>query len=527
MKKTKAAKKLKADKIILLILDGWGMGKNDDSNPIWKVKLKFINSLYKKYPWTTICASGSCVGVPYNQVGNSEAGHLNLGAGRIVDQDSVKISKAINTGAFFKNPAFIKAIKHAIKNKSALHLMGMISNGQSPHSDPDHLLALLTLVRRFPLKKVYLHLFTDGRDSPPLSSLKAVMALERSLKPNEVIATIIGRFYAMDRKKDWSRTLIAYQAMVVGEGGNKKIHVADSPQAGIDRAYNSGVTDEFIEPIVIKNKGKNIKRISDNDAIIFFNLRSDRARQMAKPFVQKEFEKKNPGAGRRQKVLKNLVFTALTNFGPDLDSILTAYKSEDIIKALPLALEGKKQLYIAESEKYAHVTFFFNGGYDHPVDGEERMNIPSPQVERYIDTPAMSTAAITKKIVASIKKFDFICANFACPDMIGHTGDMPAAMKAVKAVDKYLKIVYQTAMKNQVILIVTADHGNIEYMKNLQTGEKITEHTSNPVPFIVIGKNFTKKIKLNKNGVLANVAPTILKLFDYKKPKEMTKTSLI
>lgn len=510
-------------KIILLILDGWGMGKNDTSNPIWNVRPPFIESLYKKHPWTTLGASGGHVGLPGNQVGNSEAGHQNLGAGRIVDQDSLKINKHINTGEFFKNSAFMSAVNHSVKNKSAIHLMGMISDGQSPHSDPDQLLALLTLVRKYPIKKVYLHLFTDGRDSPQFASLKSIMALERSLQPNEKIATVIGRFYAMDRKKVWTRTIGAYNAMVDG----RDAHKAKSPQEGIDRAYNAGITDEFIEPIVIYQKGRMLPRIADNDSIIFFNLRSDRARQLAKPFVQKDFEKMNPGFAKRKKAIKNLVFVAMTDFGPDLDSIITAYPSEDLKNTLPMVLAGKKQIYIAESEKYAHVTFFFNGGYADPVDGEVRVNIPSPHIDHYDKMPAMSTAEIAKKVIASLKTYDLIVANIACPDMIGHTGNMEASQEAVKACDKYVKLVYEAAMKNSATLIITADHGNVEYKKNLETGEKMTEHTTNPVPFILIDKQIDKSVKLKKRGVLGNVVPTILRLFDEKKPKEMNRESLI
>jgi 2,3-bisphosphoglycerate-independent phosphoglycerate mutase len=349
------------------------------------------------------------------------------------------------------------------------------------------------------------------------------MALERTLKSNEVIATIIGRFYAMDRKKVWTRTIMAYNAMTDG----RDAHFADSPQAGIDRAYNSGITDEFIEPIVIRNKGKILPRISSNDSIIFFNLRSDRARQMAKPFVQKKFEEMNPGFAKRKKVLKNTVFVAMTDFGPDLDSILTAYPSEDLKGSLAMMLKDKRQIYIAESEKYAHVTFFFNGGYADPVAGETRINIPSPHVDKYDKTPAMSTAGIAKKIISSLKKYDFICANIACPDMIGHTGNMAAAIETVHAVDKYVRQIYEAARRNKAALIITADHGNIEYMLNLETGEIITEHTSNLVPFIIIADGVKKSTRFKKGDVLGNVAPTILKLFGEKKNKEMTRSSLI
>jgi len=500
------------------------LGKDDASNPIYLAKTPFIDSLYKKYPWTKLCASGKCVGLPSSQVGNSEAGHINLGAGRVVDQDVVKISKQIDTGEFAKNSAFLSAINQVKKNKSAMHIMGLLSNDQSPHSDPDHLLALLTMLREHQeIKKVYLHLFTDGRDSPPRSALKSVEALERFLKPHEIICTVIGRFYAMDRKKAWERTMLSYYAMVDG----KHAHKANSPQEGITRAYNGNITDEFIEPVIIYRKGKMTRRIADNDSVIFLNLRSDRARQMSKPFVQDNFEKINPGSPKRKKVLKNLCFVAMTDFGPDLDSILTAYPSEDVKKTLPMILEGKKQVYIAESEKYAHVTFFFNGGYANLVDGEERVNIPSPSVKSYDETPAMSTAKIIQKIALSLKDYDFICANIACPDMVGHTGNMKACIKTAGAVDKYVQKVVNLALKSDCALIITADHGNLEYKLNLETEEIMTEHTTNPVPCIFVGKGLNKDLKLAKNGVLGNVAPTILKLLGVKKDHLMDKESLI
>ncbi|MFA5047687.1 MAG: 2,3-bisphosphoglycerate-independent phosphoglycerate mutase [Patescibacteria group bacterium] len=524
MPKTKSTKK-SYKKVVLLILDGWGMGQEDEGNPIHMVQPSFINSLYKKYPWTTICAAGSCVGLPPNQVGNSEAGHMNLGAGRVADQDVIKISKHINSGQFFKNPAFLAAIHQVQKNKSALHLMGLLSNGQSPHSDPDHLLALLTLAREYKIKKIYLHLFTDGRDSPPRSALKSVAALERFLKPNEIIATIIGRFYAMDRKKSWDRTIRSYNAMVYDQSE----HIAKSPQEGITRAYNANITDEFIEPIVIYQKGKMVPRMNNGDAIIFFNLRSDRARQLAKPFVQKDFEAKNHSSEiiKRKKILKDIIFVAMTDFGPDLDSILTAYPSADLRDTLPMVLKERKQIYIAESEKYAHVTFFFNGGYADPVADEKRINIPSPKVRSYDESPAMSTGKITEKIIDSLPDYDFICANFACPDMVGHTGNMKAAMATVRAVDKYVKKVVEASLKNNAILIITADHGNIEYMLNVKTGEIITEHTTNPVPLILVSRGLEKGTKLKDDGLLGGVAPTILKLMSMPKGKAMTRESIL
>lgn len=513
---------IKSDKVVLLILDGWGIGKKDKSNAIYQAKTPTFDMLYRKYPWTKLGASGRSVGLPTGQEGNSEAGHGNLGAGRIVDQDVVRISKDINTGAFAKNAAFTAAIKNIHQRNSNLHIMGLLSNGQSPHSDPDHLYALLSMARQYKVKKVYLHLFTDGRDSPPHSALKEIEALERFLKPNEIIATVIGRFYAMDRNKFWERTQWAYDAMVLGKG-----HRSDSPQAGITRAYNANVSDEFIEPIVIYHKGKMTPRIADGDSMIFFNFRSDRARQLAKLFVQPGFEKKNPGAKKRSRFLRHSIFVAMTDFGPDLDTVLTAYPAEDIKETLPLLLRDKKQIYIAESEKFAHVTFFFNGGYTGTIAGEQQIKIPSPRVERYSKTPAMSSAKIVQKIIASLPKYDFICANFAAGDMVGHSGDMKAAIAAAEAVDRSVGKVVAAALKRRATLIITADHGNLEYVSNLVTGEVVTEHTTNPVPCIIVDKRLAGNgISLKKNGVLANVAPTILKLFGIKQSKLMTKPSL-
>jgi len=522
-KKIKAKAKPQPKKVVLLILDGWGLGEENEGNAIYLAKTPFIDSLYKKYPWTKINASGRAVGLPPNQPGNSEAGHMNIGAGRVVNQDVVKISQQINTGLFFKNPAFIAAINHIKKAKSALHIMGMISYDRSPHSDPDHLLALLTLARQHKVKNIYLHLFTDGRDSPPHSSLKLIEALERQLKPNERIATVIGRYYAMDRKKNWSSTWWAYEAMTSGQG-----HKAKSPQEGITRAYNANITDEFIEPIILYKNGRMIKRISDNDAIIFFNFRSDRARQMAKPFVQVDFETKNPHALKRKHVLKNILFVAMTDFGPDLDSILTAYPSEEVKDSLPLLLKHKSQVYVAEKEKYAHVTYFINGGYADPVNGEQRRVIMSPvTTSSYNKTPAMSTPKVAQIVISSIKKYDFVCANISSPDMIGHTGNLTAGIKAAEIVDKYIKKIYTEAMKQKAVLIITADHGNLESMFNLQTKEIITEHTNNPVPFILIDHGDLRRVKVRSDGGLSDIAPTVLKIFNIPKSKLMTGQSLI
>jgi 2,3-bisphosphoglycerate-independent phosphoglycerate mutase len=510
--------------MILIILDGWGLTQPNRGNAVSLAHTPFIDSLSKIYPYTELCASGKCVGLPSGQVGNSEAGHMNIGAGRLVDQDIVKINKSINDGTFFKNAALLEAIRHVKKRKSRLHLMGMLSNGMSPHSDPNHIFSLLTLARRHGLKEIYLHLFTDGRDSPQYASLKLIEDLNRQLRKGEYIATVIGRFYAMDRKKNWQRTEKAFNALVLGDGGK-----AQSPQAAITESYNRGESDEFIKPYIITKRGRKLPRIGDNDSVIFFNLRSDRARQLAKAFVQKDFNRKNPGSFKRKKVLRNLHFIAMTDFGPDLDSILTAYPSVDLKNTLPMQLVGLRQLYIAETEKYAHVTYFFNGGYASAVSGEDRKVLPSPNVKSYDETPGMKSNELAKIVINNIKrkKYDFTVLNFAAPDMVGHTGNLKAGIECCEIVDKNIRGIIKAYLGVSGTVIITADHGNIEEMVNLKTDEIITEHSTNRVPFILVNKKMRRKVKLKKEGSLCDIAPTILDLIGLKKPREMTGKSLI
>lgn len=510
--------------IILIILDGWGIAKSSKGNAITLAKTPNIDKLIKEYPNTELCAFGRSVGLPPKQDGNSEAGHMNIGAGRVVEQDAVKISRSINEGTFFKNPAFVEAIRHVGKNKSNLHLIGMLSDGMSAHSDPDHILALLTLVKGFNIKNVYLHLFTDGRDSPKYAALKMIKKIEFSMKGVGSIASIIGRFYAMDRKKKWERSEKAYNTLVLGEGRK-----AENPYAAVTEAYNRGENDEFIEPYVITQKGKPTPRISNNDSVIFFNLRSDRARQLTKVFVQEDFNKLNPGSFKRKKVLKNIKFIVMTDFGPDLGDILTAFPSVDLKGTLPMQLADLRQLYIAETEKYAHVTYFFNGGYAGTVNGENQRMIPSPDVKSYDETPAMSTAGLTKFVIDSLnnKRYDFIVLNIAAPDMIGHTGNLAAGIKCCEEVDGYANQIVKACLKAGGTALITADHGNIEEMINLETGEIDSEHSSNPVPFIFINQKLKHSIKLRDSAVLADIAPTMLELIGREKPKEMTGESLI
>ncbi|MFA5070237.1 MAG: 2,3-bisphosphoglycerate-independent phosphoglycerate mutase [Patescibacteria group bacterium] len=506
--------------VLLVILDGFGIAPASRGNAVTLAKTPFLTHLFQDYPNTQICASGRCAGLPTNQHGNSEAGHLNLGAGRIVDQDSVRISKSINEGTFFKNPAFVEAVEHVKKNHSRLHIMGLLSGDQSPHMQPDHLIALLTFCRLKKVKTVYLHLFTDGRDSPPYKALEFINRLKGAFKNGEKIVTLCGRFY-LDRKKNWTVTEKIYNCLTLGKG-----LVFATEDEAILHSYNMKKTDEFVPPSIIgANKKEALAtRIGDNDSVIFYNHRSDRARQLTKFFVQPNLEQLNDGVFPRERFLKNLKFIAMTDFGPDLPGVLTAYPSVDIVDTLPMALKPLRQLYIAETEKYAHVTFFFNGGYDHPVAEEERILVPSPPVDNYKKTPEMSSPKILAKILEVIDQslFDFICVNFCNGDMIGHTGNLPAGIKAVEYLDGCLKQLVKRVLAKKGVLYITADHGNIEEMTDLATGEINTEHSSFPVPFIIVDPRLNKKIIFRKDGILADVAPTILSHLGLKKPALMT-----
>ncbi|OGY93718.1 MAG: phosphoglycerate mutase (2,3-diphosphoglycerate-independent) [Candidatus Komeilibacteria bacterium RIFOXYC1_FULL_37_11] len=509
--------------LFLLILDGWGIWKEKKGNAIALAKTPVINGLYKKYPHTLLQASAKFVGLPSGQPGNSEAGHMNIGAGRVVEQDAVIISKSINNGTFFKNPAFLQAARHASDNNSNIHLMGLLSDGSSPHSDIDHLLSLITFFTSRTKQKIYLHLFTDGRDSPPFAALKILSQYKSVFNSNRVsVATIMGRFYAMDRKKSWARTKQAFGALVMGKG-----YLIKSATEAVERAYNRGESDEFIKPSVVVHKNKKpVGAVQSNDTMVFFNLRSDRARQLTKVFAQNDFTKKNKGAFSLGRKITNLLFVALTDFGPDLEGVLTAYPGMDVSDTLPIALRGLRQCYIAETEKYAHVTYFLNGGYDHPVANEDWVNIPSKDVDSYADQPEMSTNELTKRVLGDLKDnpYDFVLMNFAAPDMVGHTGNLKAGIKAVEIVDKAVGQIIEAVLAKKGTIIITADHGNIEEMINLSTDEIDTEHSINPVPFIVINH---RSYKLKKNGKLSNIAPTILDIFGIQKPKLMNEKSLI
>ncbi len=508
---------------VLIIMDGWGIAPPSAGNAITSAKLPVYNGLLKKYAWTELRASGKAVGLPAGQDGNSEAGHMNIGAGRVVEQDAVVISKSIDQGTFFRNPAFAGAVAHAKKNNSAVHLVGMITANQSAHSDPDHLISLIVLLSRSKVKHIYLHLFTDGRDSPKFLAQKIIASFKGYFTNHVQVATVMGRFYGMDRKKEWSRTELAYNAMVLGEG----IH-EHSAQDAVLHAYARGESDEFIKPTVIVDDHDAPRGlIKDNDAVIFFNLRSDRARQMCKPFVQSDFENLNPGSFQRQVKPKNLFLVALTDFGPDLGDLITAFPSRDLADSLPMVLHDYRQLAIAENEKYAHVTYFFNGGYANPVANEKRVIVRSPNLKTYEEAPKMSLDEVTRVVIEGLnkKRYDFITMNIANPDMIAHTGNLLATVKACEYTDIALGKIIATALKFDGLVIVTADHGNAEEVINIETGEVDTEHSANPVPFIIVQKG--QLPKLRSGGKLGDIAPTILQLLGVPQPKLMTGKSLI
>lgn len=505
---------------ILIILDGFGLYDiKHPGNAITSKTAPHIFSYLKKYPSTTLRASGRDVGLFPGQEGNSEAGHFNIGAGRVVEQDLVRISHAIKDGTFFKNEAFAQAVHHAEIHHSTIHVMGLLTNGQSAHAHPEHVYALLDYFRQHNFHDIVLHLFTDGRDSSPHSAVTHLKKLRKYMKNSERIGTIMGRFYAMDRNKLWERTEAAYNAIVLGRAAQ----TAESAEEAITQGYNRGETDEYLSPTVILENDKPIEKVKDNDSMCFFNARSDRARQITKAIVQHDFNKKNPGSFKRIKWPKDICFVAMTDFGPDLPRIHTAFPSPDVHNSLAKAIgEHYHQLYISETEKYAHVTYFINGGYAEPINGETRELVASGDTYSYADKPQMHSAEVTKRILDHLRKqeFDFITVNFPNIDMVGHTGDFRAACKAVKIVDRHVSQIVAFVLKRKGQVIITADHGNAEIMYDLKTGEMDTEHSTNPVPFIIV-RDGMKGVKL-KSGRLADVAPTLLKLMGLHKPKEMT-----
>lgn len=501
---------------ILAILDGWGIGPKDDTNAIYLAKTPVFDYLTKKYPHIQLGATGIDVGLDNHQTSGSETGHMNIGAGRIVEQDSRKISESINTGTFFHNAAFLGAISHVKKNGSRLHLMGLLGNEDSPHMNPYHLEALLLLAKNHNIQNVYIHFFTDGRDSYPNSALSHLASWNKKIKHIGVgkIASLVGRFWAMDRAKNWSRLKVAYDLLVNGKG-----KIFENAEEAVQYSYREKLSDEYIKPSVIIPEAK----IKNGDAVIFYNLRSDRARQFTKLFVLEKSKETNLPSPR----LKNLYFVAMTNFGPDLP-VHTAFQDHPVNGTLPSALSKFSQLYIAETEKFAHITYFLNGGYADALDGEDRLMIPSPVTDTYAKVPRMSAEKISQKVLEFMKRdrYDFIALNFANADMVGHTGNMKATIKAVECVDECLGKLYKELQKYKGNLIITADHGNADCMWDKKANLPMTFHTKNPVPFILASEKF-KKNKLASGGVLGNISPTICDIMEVDKLKEMINKSLL
>lgn len=532
--------------VVLIILDGLGVPQEKTMSPWWTAVRPSFSEIEKNFPFTTLQASGIAVGLPWGEAGNSEVGHLTIGAGKIIYNYLPHISRAIKDGSFEQNNAFLKAIGHVKENNSDLHLLGLFSTG-TVHTYLEHFYALLELAAKNKVKNVYLHLFTDGKDSPKQEGSMLFGGLEENIGrnyPNIKIASVVGRNFAMERNGDWRKTRKAYDLLVKGDGNEFQ-----SPAEYIKEHYQRDIFDDFIEPGLITGKEG---RVKDNDAIIFFNFREDSVRQLTRAFVDDNF------THFPQKKLNNVVFVAMTEYDKSIPCFnvpgtaggqtpiqannqrcFAAFQSAEIKQSLPeiVSENGLKQLHVAESEKYAHVTYFLNGGTEDPFDGEDRVLVPSPSMDYYNKTPAMSADKITEKIIENINHYDFIVANFANPDTVGHSGDFEATVRAIESVDSSVGKVMEGVLKSGGVMIVTADHGNAEEKIYKFSGEKKTEHSVNPVPFYLIGDDFRKKSLANEEeikkqyqnalGTLTDVAPTVLELLGIKKPAEMTGESLL
>ncbi len=504
---------------MLMILDGFGDNPNKDGNAIKLAKTPNIDKLMKKYSNVDINTSGLAVGLPEGQMGNSEVGHTNIGAGRIVYQELTRITKSIEEGDFFSNPEFIAAIENCKKNNSKLHIIGLVSDG-GVHSHIRHLYGLLEMAKRRDFEDVYIHCFLDGRDTPPASAESYILKLQEKMNEKQIgkIASISGRFYAMDRDKRWQRVQKCYDALVNGQG-NK----AESVVKAIEDSYQKEVFDEFVEPTVICNGEEPIATIGKNDSVIFFNFRPDRAREITRTLVDPEFNE------FETKKDLNLYYVCFTSYDETMPNVHIAFKKEPLKNTFGeyISEKGYTQLRIAETEKYAHVTFFFNGGEEKQYKGEDRILVPSPKVETYDLKPEMSAYEVTDKVLEAIKsdKYDAIILNYANTDMVGHTGSLVAAIKAVEAVDECVGKVVKLVEEKDGNMLITADHGNAEQMVDYKTGEPHTAHTTNPVPLILVTSN--KNLKLKSGGKLADLAPTMLDLMNLEKPEEMTGISLL
>ena len=504
---------------VLLILDGYGLDERKEHNAIALADTPVMDSLMKECPFVKGNASGEAVGLPEGQMGSSEVGHLNMGAGRIVYQDLARITKEIEAGHFFENEALLKAMNNAKEKGTSLHIYGLLSDG-GVHSHNSHLYALLELAKRQGLEKVYVHCFMDGRDTPPESGKAYVQALQDEMDRIGCgrIATVGGRYYAMDRDNNWDRIEKAYRALTLGEGVT-----ADSALEAVTQSYEKGETDEFIQPTVVKENGEPVAVIGDGDSIIFFNFRPDRAREITRTFCCDEFDSFDRGPR------KQVTYVCFTDYDETIPNKEVAFRKEAITNTFGewLAANGMKQARIAETEKYAHVTFFFNGGVEEPNEGEDRFLIPSPKVATYDLKPEMSAPEVCDTLVEKIRsgEYDVIIANFANSDMVGHTGVEKAAIEAVSCLDKCIGRVVEAIKEADGQLFICADHGNSEVMKDYETGEPWTAHTTNPVPFILV--NYDPAYTLREGGCLADIAPTLIEMMGMEKPAEMTGESLL
>jgi len=502
-------------KVILMILDGWGKSPDPKVSAIDNANTPFIDSLYKNYPNANLLTDGMNVGLPNGQMGNSEVGHMNLGAGRIVYQDLAKINLAVKEDTLKEEKELKNAFEYAKNNNKDVHFLGLVSNG-GVHSHIDHLKGLIEVSENYGVKNAFIHAFTDGRDVDPKSGIKFLEDLmDFCSDKNTRLASVIGRYYAMDRDKRWERVKKAYDLLVNGKGERFK-----SISEAMQKSYSEGITDEFINPIALVDEaGEPLAKIKDGDVVIFFNFRTDRGRELTQVLSQKDLHEHN-----MHKL--DLYYVTLTNYDDSFTGVHVVYDKDNIEETLGevLAENGKKQIRIAETEKYPHVTFFFNGGREIPFDGEERILCPSPKVATYDMKPEMSAYEIRDAIIPELNKgeVDFVCLNFANPDMVGHTGDMKAAIKACETVDKCAEDVINAGLQNGYSTIVIADHGNCDTMIN-PDGTPNTAHTTNPVPLILVDKD----IKQINDGVLGDIAPTILKLMGIPKPALMTQHALI
>jgi len=505
--------------VALIILDGFGISNSDLGNAVKAAKLPNYNRYLNQFPHTTIEASGLAVGLPEGQMGNSEVGHLNIGAGRIVYQELTRISKEIREGDFFENSAFNDAMTNAIEKGKKLHLMGLLSDG-GVHSHIEHLFALLELAKKRGVVDVYLHCFLDGRDTPPTSALGYMMQLQNKLQELGVgkVATVSGRYYAMDRDNRWERVKLAYDAMVLGEGKRSVC-----PIKAIEMAYEAGENDEFVTPTVIAEEGTPANILEADDSVIFFNFRPDRARQITRVFMDADFN-----GFVRDKGYFPLDYVSMTQYDKSIEGVNVAYLPQSLSNTLGeyVSRLGLKQFRIAETEKYAHVTYFFNGGIEAEYPGEDRRLIPSPMVATYDLKPEMSAEEVTEALLQELEdnKYDLIVLNYANADMVGHTGIFDAAVKALEKVDQCLGRVVDKILDKGGKAIITSDHGNSEELLDATTGSPVTAHTINPVPLILAGEG---KVELREAGKLCDIAPTLLYMMGLDKPKEMTGEGLI